>query len=218
MGDSLEILIVLGIVIAGSYWVKNQYPDSGVARGIDALLAHGLAIVKKPAQQDADTALAAHQSQASANPVATPSANSGLLVATDEKGKLGVAETPLSEVPEDFVLRRHYFATLAAERATITHPYPTDSVLRRHHESRLGIFSAPSIVSAEPAFLSTAEAAEQGKVTAPEDHLLKRHFLTQLRAEVEATFLPRPTDATLLRHYESMIQAEVAARLQIAAG
>jgi hypothetical protein len=217
MGDSLEILIVLGVVIAGAFWIKNQYPESGVAKGIDSLLAQGLAIVKKPAQQDTGTDPSAPQSQESVNPVTTtPSTNVELQVSVVDKEKLGVAETPLGEAPEDSVLRRHYFATKAAERAAITHPYPTDSVLRRHHESRLGGFFISSIASAEPAILSLAEPAGLAKVTAPEDHVLKRHFLTQLRAEVEARFLPRPTDSTLSRHYESLIQAEVAARLQAA--
>jgi hypothetical protein len=39
------------------------------------------------------------------------------------------------QIPEDSVLKRHYLATLAAERNAITHPYPTDSILRRHYES-----------------------------------------------------------------------------------
>lgn len=205
---------MLGVVIAGAFWVKNQYPASGVARVIECLLAQGLALIKKPAQQDADTPPASYRPQESVNSLATQLENSALPGSADDKEKPGVAETPLSEVPEDFVLRRHYFATQTAERAAITHPYPTDSVLRRHHESRQGTLSVPSVALAEPAILSSAGPAKQGKVTAPEDHVLKRHFLTQLRAEVEAAFLPRPTDSTLLRHYESLVLAEVAARLQ----
>ncbi len=217
MGDSLEILIVLGIVIAGAFWIKNQYPESGVARGVDGLLAQGLAILKKPVQQDTGNDLARLQPQESANPVViAPPANAELLVSSIDKEKLGVEVTPLSDAPEDSVLRRHYFSTQAAEKAAITHPYPTDSVLRRHHESRLEVLSTPSIESAELATLSLAEPVGQAKVTVPEDHVLKRHFLTQLRAEVEAKFLPRPTDSTLSRHYESLILSEVAASLQAA--
>ena len=205
MGDSLEILIVLGIVVAGAFWVKNQYPESAVAKGINCVLAKGFAKVQKPELQ-----------AESVNPVATPPVDTEVHVSAVNQGNVSVAVTPLSEVPEDSVLRRHYFAALAAEREAITHPYPTDSVLRRHYESRFGLLTTPSAASVEPAHLSTAEATESVKLSAPEDLALNRHFLTQLRAEVEAKFLPRPTDFTLSRHYESLIQAEVAARLQAA--
>ena len=210
----MEILIVIGVVLAGAFWIKNQYPESGVARGVDCLLAQGFAIVKK---QEADADLASIETQESIISIASISpANSEVLVNTVDNAELGVKVSPLSEVPEDSVLRRHYFAALAAERDALAHPYPTDSVLRRHYESALGVLSTPSVAKAEPEILSIVEPVVATKIAAPEDHVLKRHFLTQLRAEVEAKFLPRPTDSTLLRHYESLIQAEVAARLQAA--
>ncbi|WP_446808542.1 hypothetical protein ACH50O_14790 [Methylomonas sp. 2BW1-5-20] len=48
----------------------------------------------------------------------------------------------------------------------------------------------------------------------PEDSILKRHFLTQLQSEIEATLFPRPTDSMLQRHYDSMVAAKVETRLQ----
>jgi hypothetical protein len=47
----------------------------------------------------------------------------------------------------------------------------------------------------------------------PEDSTLRRHFLTQLRSEIEQSLFPRPTDATLQRHYDTMVDAELKNRL-----
>lgn len=49
----------------------------------------------------------------------------------------------------------------------------------------------------------------------PEDSVLKRHFLTQLQREIEATLFPRPTDSMLQRHYDALVAAKVENRLQI---
>ncbi|MBD9362183.1 hypothetical protein [Methylomonas fluvii] len=49
----------------------------------------------------------------------------------------------------------------------------------------------------------------------PEDSVLKRHFLTQLQSEIEATLFPRPTDSMLQRHYDALVAAKLENRLQI---
>lgn len=49
----------------------------------------------------------------------------------------------------------------------------------------------------------------------PEDSILKRHFLTQLQSEIEATLFPRPTDSMLQRHYDTLVAAKVEHRLQL---
>ena len=128
----------------------------------------------------------------------------------------------VEKVPEDSMLRRHYFSNLEAERLAITHPYPTDSVLRRHYES--GLFwqltpvsqksSDETIASVEEVTSSVAVADQPViKVIIPEDSTLKRHFLTQIEAEVENNLSPRPTDATLRRHYDSLVKSRVEAYL-----
>jgi hypothetical protein len=43
----------------------------------------------------------------------------------------------INQIPEDSVLKRHYFSQLESERQSITNPYPTDSTLRRHYESHI---------------------------------------------------------------------------------
>lgn len=47
----------------------------------------------------------------------------------------------------------------------------------------------------------------------PEDSVLRRHFITQLRAEIEQELFPRPTDFTLQRHYDALVSAELENRL-----
>ncbi|CCE23005.1 hypothetical protein [Methylotuvimicrobium alcaliphilum] len=48
----------------------------------------------------------------------------------------------------------------------------------------------------------------------PEDSVLRRHWLTQLRTEIETSLFPRPTEATLQRHYDQLIEAELASHLK----
>jgi hypothetical protein len=43
----------------------------------------------------------------------------------------------------------------------------------------------------------------------PQDSMLRRHYLTNLRAMIESLKPPRPTDSTLSRHYDAMIIAEI---------
>lgn len=50
---------------------------------------------------------------------------------------------------------------------------------------------------------------QPAKSRIPEDSTLRRHFMTQLRAEIENKHAPRPTDSTLKRHHDAMIAAEI---------
>ncbi len=120
------------------------------------------------------------------------------------------------------MLRRHYFSNLEAERLAITHPYPTDSMLRRHYASGLAWQLKPPCIVGSNELVATAEEAENSafadqpvnKRIIPEDSTLKRHFLTQIQAEVEASLSQRPTDATLRRHYDSLVKCRVDAYLK----
>ncbi len=59
-----------------------------------------------------------------------------------------------------------------------------------------------------------SNAADSGDAL-PEDSILRRHFLTQLQSEIEATLFPRPSDSMLQRHYDALVAAEVENRLQL---
>ncbi len=47
----------------------------------------------------------------------------------------------------------------------------------------------------------------------PEDSTLKRHFLSNLHAEVEGELSPRPTCSMLRRHFDALVKTEVEKRL-----
>jgi hypothetical protein len=67
---------------------------------------------------------------------------------------------------------------------------------------------------AENALTPTVAVAH--KLIIPEDSMLKRHFLTHLRAEVENELLPQSSDSTLRHYYEASVAAEIQKRLQVA--
>ncbi len=76
-------------------------------------------------------------------------------------------------------------------------------------EKRLSAVAAkvPHEVKTEP------HAEGERPFQVPEDSTLRRHFLTQLRVDVEAELPPRPTDPTLRRHYDHMVVAEMEERV-----
>lgn len=47
----------------------------------------------------------------------------------------------------------------------------------------------------------------------PQDSVLRRHYITQLRSEIELELFPRPTDFNLQRHYDALVAAELENRL-----
>lgn len=47
----------------------------------------------------------------------------------------------------------------------------------------------------------------------PEDAVLRRHFISQLRLEIEAALHPRPTDSILQRHYDALVAIKLEQRL-----
>jgi len=140
-------------------------------------------------------------------------------------------------IPQDSILRRHYLANLEAEKRARANPYPTDSVLRRHYDAMHRLAVDTRVGSENPASNTTRVAPTSPKASIiekaigkeslagspaanprenmclPQDSVLQRHFLSQLRAEIEAGFCARPTDSVLRRHYDSLIASELKKRL-----
>lgn len=48
----------------------------------------------------------------------------------------------------------------------------------------------------------------------PQDAVLRRHYLTQLRHEIEAGLSAKPSDSVLRRHHETLVAARLAERLK----
>lgn len=128
------------------------------------------------------------------------------------------------------MLRRHYLTNLRATLVSLSPERPTDSALSRHYDaliaSKMDECLSNEIVlcdkSVEPvAEVSTPSSTETPLIVTtiittqktvskiPEDATLRRHYFTQLYAQVAAELLPRPTDATLRRHYDTMLEMAV---------
>ncbi len=51
------------------------------------------------------------------------------------------------------------------------------------------------------------------KLVVPEDSMLRRHFLTHLRSQIEAEIMPHPIDPNLRHYYDASVAAEIQKRL-----
>ena len=56
---------------------------------------------------------------------------------------------------------------------------------------------------------TTAAVVADSQVQVPEDSSLRRHYLTQRRAELLADLGDEPSDSTLKRHYQQLVAAKI---------
>lgn len=115
-----------------------------------------------------------------------------------------------SDVPQDSILRRHY--------ETLHKVTAVSDTLPNVKKMLADAIRQPSNITIEQAQMPVATAAPfkfDVKVMAniPEDSILKRHFMHQLKAEIQAGMSERPSDSILMRHYDSHIGYELTKRL-----
>lgn len=60
---------------------------------------------------------------------------------------------------------------------------------------------------------SAQTGACQQRGLIPQDAILRRHFVSHLRAEIENTLQPRPSDSIQRRHYESLVSLKLQQRM-----
>ncbi len=78
----------------------------------------------------------------------------------------------------------------------------------------MSLISAVShFFSAEAKAIDLPSSKEKANLVIPEDSALKRHFLTQLRADIEKALLPNLPDPSLKHYYEATVAAEYQKRL-----
>jgi hypothetical protein len=133
-------------------------------------------------------------------------------------------KTSVEVFDEEPILKRHHLHNIRVMLMETTFPEPTDSMLSRHYdemidakaeeclenESKLARLIANYEGGQTANVKETAQAVAKVKRScAPEDSMLKRHFLSRLRAEIEKTKALCPTDSMLRRHYDAMINVEV---------
>jgi len=226
----MEELILLVVLVVTLLWVKNKFIEPEKSKKIDIFLSRGVTFVKrlllnasgKTASIDKTSEI--EKTDTHQVPVQQPIVdfkqgqveilqNIKVTPTKTVTNKADSCQKPNDKTPEDSVLRRNYLTQLAADRESITHPYPTDSVLRRHYESTFALANEPTNVNKPKIESVIAKNLAQEKQQIPEDAILRRHFMTQLRAEIESKLFPRPTDSTLKRHYDTLVHATVAERL-----
>ena len=120
------------------------------------------------------------------------------------------ASKPVSVIPEDSALRRHYMQNLAAGKQNLETPFPEDSALRRHYLQNTATQQDDSKETVTEEVLKPVSA----KTEIPVEAEVKRDVIQQLVAETEATMPPRPTDSTLKRHYDTHLMSVVLDKLQ----
>lgn len=117
-----------------------------------------------------------------------------------------------SDMPEDSILRRHYetlhkVADISDERPSIAKSLSDESNSTIEQVvSKQTQLPIKTVAAQVHAIDSTAKYL-------PEDSILKRHFIHQLKTEIQAGMSARPSDSVLKRHYDTHICHELARRL-----
>lgn len=195
-----DLVIGLGVIGGGYFWVKTKLLKPEVPQNIEIFPSRGVPLVKRSHEQQANvetgSAKIAVVEQVE-QVYSAPQASEPVLelsepaVASFGVESVSSLQASVGQVPEDSVLKRHYLAQRAAERQAITHPYPTDSVLRRHFESALVATFAPTkrvkkTTEVEPVEAAASDAAilAPPQIEIPQDSVLKRHYQQLLESKL----------------------------------
>lgn len=136
-----------------------------------------------------------------------------------------------NSLPQDSILRRHYFTHVCSMIEALVPPRPTESVLRRHHDAMLVVKidqclsnkkamaqlienhennnSIANIESSVKPQIHETEASPENNSSLPQDSILRRHYLAHLCSMIESLAPPRPTDSVLCRHHDTIMIARL---------
>jgi hypothetical protein len=177
----MEILVYVLVFIALVFWFTRKFPDSNVTKQITGLLSRKADKVGDEATATTEPTQATAEKPTSPDLVVEQTVDTQPIIEPVKIDSVVAKVTSAvvePQIPEDSVLRRHYLASLDAERKALTHPYPTDSVLRRHHESMHAVFVKPAAKVIPEQTTAAIPAIENHLI--PEDSVLRRHFLSEL--------------------------------------
>ncbi|MGR8931611.1 MAG: hypothetical protein ACU836_13295 [Gammaproteobacteria bacterium] len=217
--DSVLRRHYLGNEVAKDSALHDPYPsDSVLRRHYDT--AHKLVVdISKTAVEK--QGMASGKSSAVSLPLSTIPEDSVLrrhYLANEAAMKAALREP----YPTDSVLRRHYDAAHKIRIETESIPVAASvSVQVDVPVSDKPVQRASSIEAAFDKAVESAQEFSESEVRIPfakqsripEDSVLKRHFIAQLQAEIEAALCPRPTDSVLRRHYDCLVGYELERRL-----
>jgi predicted RND superfamily exporter protein len=122
------------------------------------------------------------------------------------------------QIPEDSTLRRHYQqAKQAAEQqaapvAVVVETAQVTETPQAVEAVEVAEVVPAAVEVAEPVVVAECKPAQKSAI--PEDSALRRHYLSQLSAEVAASLPAKPSDSSLKRHYEQLLAAKLADALK----
>ena len=193
----MEVVLAI-VVLAGAAWfIKEKHPE---------LYNQLMASLNKPKAEteSSDTTTFRH-------PGIKPTL-----------GKVVVGESKPSatgeQIPEDSTLRRHYLqAKQAAEQqaapvAVVVETAQVTEAPQAVEAVEVAEVVPAAVEVAEPVVVAECKPAQKSAI--PEDSALRRHYLSQLSAEVAASLPAKPSDSSLKRHYEQLLAAKLADALK----
>jgi hypothetical protein len=119
-----------------------------------------------------------------------------------------VSNLQSSEVPQDSILRRHYDASHKVMAVSKVSPVVKESLADDSYSS-----IKSTIKQTQTTATTIVQSFVNGTVSMPEDSVLKRHFIQQIKTEIQHEMSPRPNDSVLKRHYDSHMRYELEKRL-----
>lgn len=190
----MEFVVGLMLLAGVYFWVKKNYLQPEIPKTIEISPVRGVPLVKKSqnAPQDTDVADSLVEEKIVVEPIQVSEVSIEAEVVVEVAAESVASDAVIcQQIPEDSVLKRHYFAQLEAERQNLSNPYPTDSVLRRHHET---------------AVLATLNKSQNIESTVVVEQSIKEP--TQSNDDVSISTQLIPEDSVLKRHYQQLIQSQ----------
>jgi len=194
----MEVVLAI-VVLAGAAWfIKEKHP---------ALYDQLIASLKKPKAETESSETTTFR-----HPGIKPTL-----------GKVVVGEPKASatgeQIPEDSTLRRHYLQAKQAAEQPVAQPVVVETAKVVEAPQAVEAVEAvevaevvPAVEVAEPVVVAESKPARKSAI--PEDSALRRHYLSQLSADVAASLPAEPSDSTLKRHYQQLLAAKLADALK----
>ncbi len=219
----IEILILLGAALLLAWAIKNKkipniFAQKSASTASQQPTVAEVKPVNPPAQaaaQEVVEPVVKSVEPTISEPAPQIEVVSAAPVAAEPVSPVAAVAEPI-KAPEVAVQSSDAIAAEQTKNTELSNPYPTDSVLRRHYETlhqTAAVKNETAITATASSPQAVAPAVTGSKQAIPQDSTLLRHFLTQLRSEIEAQLPPKPSDSALIRHHETLVQAKLQQRL-----
>jgi cyanate lyase len=123
--------------------------------------------------------------------------------------------------PTDSMLRRHYESMIrmqlawpSTQESREQAPVPQERAVEVPASEPSAVQTRQPEAKAEPAMRDEALVRVESNTGVPEDSILRRHFLSNLQAQIESELPDSPTDSVLKRHHDTLVCTKLAERLE----